>query len=106
MEGLDESTELWRPPYFCHSSQFIISATGDVAFIVGGNGLTSVEVYSPEGKCQHRLSDIPIEGDSFMLPVLAYIDGKILSCAGNTMVALGEVSDTLNTDTSLSNSPP
>lgn len=84
-----------------------MNVVGFVALIVGSGGHgPAVELYSPEGKCQHRLSDIPIEGDSFILPVLAYIDGKILSCAGNTMVALGEVSDTLNTDTSLSNSPP
>jgi hypothetical protein len=35
--------------------------SGEVAFIVGGDGTTSVEVYSPDGKCQHSLAPIPVE---------------------------------------------
>ena len=56
---------------------------GQVALIIGTLGLgPAVEVYSPDGKCQHQLANIPIEGSTLRLPTIAYIDGKILSCAG------------------------
>ena len=53
-----------------------------MALVVGGNTGPVVEVYSPEGKCQHRLSDIPIGGTAFNTPVLAFIDENIFACAG------------------------
>jgi hypothetical protein len=34
-----------------------------VAFIVGGDNTNSVEVYSPEGKCQHKLAPVPNEAE-------------------------------------------
>ena len=43
-----------------------------------------MEVFSPDGKCQHQLASIPVNGSYLHYPVLAYIDGKILSCAGDT----------------------
>jgi len=45
-----------------------MSFSGEVAFIVGGDNTNSVEVYSPEGKCQHKLAPIPneSEGTSFV----------------------------------------
>jgi hypothetical protein len=55
-----------------------------VALVVGGEYGPFVEVYSPEGKCQHRLSDIPIGGNSFYFPVLALIDENIFACAGSS----------------------
>jgi hypothetical protein len=55
-----------------------------VALIVGGLRGSSVEVYSPEGKCQHLLSDIPIEATYFKQPVLAFVDNKIIACAGDS----------------------
>jgi len=57
-----------------------------VAFVVGGNNNGSVEVISPNGKCQHQLPDIPIGlyYTYFTTPVMAYIDGKILVCAGDS----------------------
>ncbi len=60
--------------------------TGYVALIVGSSDQgPAVEVYSPDGKCQHRLADIPVGGAYLHLPTLAYIDGKILSCAGDAV---------------------
>ena len=60
-----------------------VSEKGFVALIVGGDMYgPAVEIYSPEGKCQHRLPDIPIGGSYLVLPILSYINGKIMSCAG------------------------
>ena len=61
----------------------ILLILGYVALIVGGVGHgPAVEVYSPDGKCQHQLASIPTGGLYQYVPTLAYIDGKILSCAG------------------------
>ena len=62
-----------------------VSEKGFVALIVGGDMYgPAVEIYSPEGKCQHRLPDIPIGGSYLVLPTLSYINGKIMSCAGHS----------------------
>ena len=62
-----------------------VSEKGFVALIVGGDRYgPAVEIYSPEGKCQHRLPDIPIGGISLHIPTLSYINGKIMSCAGHS----------------------
>jgi hypothetical protein len=55
---------------------------GFVALVVGGVFGPFVEVYSPEGKCQHRLTEIPIGGTKLHYPVLALIDEQIFACAG------------------------
>ncbi len=55
---------------------------GIVALIVGGDGPT-VEVYSPNGDCQHQLPNIPTVSGGFHLPAPAYINGKLLSCGGH-----------------------
>ena len=49
--------------------------------MVGGsiNGL-KVEVYSPDGMCQHNLAPLPV---SLNEPVPAYIDNKIFVCGGS-----------------------
>jgi len=39
----------------------------------------TVELYSPNGKCHHSLANLP---SGAMDPVLAFVDNKILSCAG------------------------
>ncbi len=39
----------------------------------------NVELYSPTGKCNHKLSDLPIFCDN---PVLDYVDKKIIACSG------------------------
>jgi hypothetical protein len=57
---------------------------GFVALVVGGDVGPSVVVYSPEGRCQHRLPDIPIGGTQLHYLVLAFIDEKIFVCAGNS----------------------
>ena len=41
--------------------------SGEVTFIVGGDDTNSVEVYSPEGKCQHRLASVLNESDGMMM---------------------------------------
>ena len=62
-----------------------VSEKGFVALIVGGDSYgPAVEIYSPEGKCQHRLPDIPIRGSFLHIPTLSYINGKIMSCAGHS----------------------
>jgi hypothetical protein len=61
---------------------FIFDTSGFVAFVVGGNDHTEVELYSPEGNCQHNLAPIPVSGLESHEPILAYIDDKILACAG------------------------
>ncbi len=45
---------------------------------MGGSG-TSVEIYSPTGNCNHKLSDLPIASD---LPVLVYVKKMIIACSG------------------------
>ena len=62
--------------WFCFS--------GSVALIVGGEGKFDVELYSPEGQCQHLLAPIPgrIIMTEFWKPVLAYLGGKIMACHG------------------------
>ena len=58
--------------------------SGQVALIIGGtspNGPT-VELFSPDGKCQHQLADIPTRGTYLYGPALAYIENKIFSCGG------------------------
>ena len=57
---------------------------GFVAFVVGGE-LSGVEIFSPDGKCQHRLADVPINGSYYHFPVLALVDDGILSCSGHTL---------------------
>jgi hypothetical protein len=59
------------------------SILGFVAFVVGGNGnagIQRVELYSPDGNCQHNLSSVPVE---LYEPVLSHIDDKIFACGGN-----------------------
>ena len=58
-----------------------------MALVVGGDpnsGGASVEVFSPEGKCQHLLSSIPVGGTYLHIPVLSYIGGNIFACAGHS----------------------
>jgi len=49
--------------------------------VVGDYKSREVEIYSPEGKCQHLLKNI--ESHGFLRPILAYIRGKILACGAN-----------------------
>jgi hypothetical protein len=57
----------------------MFDTSGFVAFVVGGNNHKDVELYSPDGNCQHSLSPIPVSGYE---SVLAFIDDKILACGG------------------------
>ena len=61
-----------------------LSFKGQVALIVGTNGFgPAAEIYSPEGNCQHQLANLPVNTTNPLIPTLAYIDGKILSCGGH-----------------------
>ena len=51
--------------------------------VVGGEGKFDVELYSPEGKCQHVLAKVPGRMTEFWRPVLAYLGGKIMACHGS-----------------------
>jgi N-acetylneuraminic acid mutarotase len=62
---------------------FILDTSGFVAFVVGGNVHKEVELYSPEGNCQHSLAPIPVSGSESYEPVLAFTDEKILACGGS-----------------------
>ena len=44
----------------------------------------AVEIFSPDAKCQHRLADIPINGNYYHIPVVTLVDDGILSCGGHT----------------------
>jgi hypothetical protein len=53
---------------------------GQVAFIAGGwNSLSAVELYSPNGDCQHLLAPLPIP---LMQYILVRFKDSILACAG------------------------
>ncbi len=46
----------------------------------------NVEIYSPDGGCQHLLREIPDSYlDGFYRPILAYIGGKILACGADCL---------------------
>jgi len=49
---------------------------------VGGNGRSSAELYSPEGKCNQFLAPIPINGTNFEV-LLTYLNQKIFACGGH-----------------------
>ncbi len=57
-----------------------------MALVAGGHvsAGSSVEVFSPEGKCQHLLANVPVGGSHWHIPVLAYIEGNIFACAGHS----------------------
>ena len=58
-----------------------IFTDGFVAFVVGHSQTGhAVEIFSPDGKCQHRLADIPINGSNFQSLVIALVDNGIFSC--------------------------
>jgi len=61
---------------------FILDTSGFVAFVVGGFGHKEVELYSPDGTCQHSLAPFPVSGSEYFEPVLAFMDEKILACGG------------------------
>jgi hypothetical protein len=65
-------------------SKQLFSLSGNVAFVVGGDGSFEVELYSPEGGCQYVLKSVPdYLMSEFWRPVLAYISDKILACGGS-----------------------
>ena len=60
------------------NQKITISFLGFVAVVVGGpDEKTTSEVYSPNGKCQHKLPNIPFDGLS---PVLALINETVFAC--------------------------
>ncbi len=70
--------------YFCKdNNNDLFCFLGFVALIVGGSDGATVEVYSPNGDCQHQLPNIPSVSGYLRYPTPAYIDGKLLSCGGH-----------------------
>lgn len=51
-----------------------------VAFVVGGSGFKSAELYSPNGNCSYQLADVPTLSTAVESPVLGILDGKIICC--------------------------
>jgi hypothetical protein len=52
-----------------------------VALIVGGNGPSTVELYSPTGNCNYLLAPLPTTGTNFEI-ILAYLNQVIFVCGG------------------------
>ncbi len=52
-----------------------------MVLLAGGNGQSSVEVYSPNGKCNYALAPLPTAGTNFGL-ILSYINQVIFACGG------------------------
>ena len=50
---------------------------------MGGNGRSSSELYSPQGKCNQFLAPVPINGNNFEI-ILTYLNQKIFACGGYT----------------------
>ena len=77
---------------------------GYVAFVLGGS-LLDVELYSSEGKCQHKLASLPSISISFNDPVMVLINNQVLACGGSnsyTCVVYDIKSDSWNFLTSAS----
>ena len=54
--------------------------SGFVALVVGDDNTASVEVYSPNGKCNYRLAPLPSARRHN--PVLVYANHQIIACSG------------------------
>ncbi len=54
-----------------------------VALLAGGNGVFSMEAYSPGGGCSLPLGNVPQEIWNYA-PILGYINGKITYCQANS----------------------
>ena len=67
-----------------HAHQYVsLLFQGQVAFVVGGYGddpppHNHVEVFSPDGGCQHIVAPLPIQ--QLINPVLVLLDGHIVAC--------------------------
>ena len=66
----------------------LMSVQGQVALIIGtSESGPAVEVFSPDGNCQHQLASIPALVTSWSYPTIAYIGGNILSYGGDKSVS-------------------
>ena len=79
----------------------LIFFTGYVALVVGGFDSSSVELYSPTGKCNHLLAPVPASG--VKNPVLVYVDEMIIACQGG--VACWQYDTLKNSWTEISPAP-
>ncbi len=52
-----------------------------VVLLAGGNGQSSVELYSPTGSCNYPLAPLPTNGTNFGI-ILSYINQVIFACGG------------------------
>jgi hypothetical protein len=66
----------WAQPSTTTSICIIL---GFVALIAGGDGHAEVELYSPDGNCQHKLAPLPVASYK---PVLAFIANMFLAYGG------------------------
>jgi hypothetical protein len=57
-------------------SFFYNTVLGYVAFVVGGTGVDSVELYSPNGKCQHQLAPVGV----LPRPFIGIMNGLVVTC--------------------------
>ena len=60
-------------------NNILFSISGFVSLAVGKSKTMSVEVYSPTGKCNHKLGEFPVICSN---PVLVEADSKIIGCCG------------------------
>ena len=77
----NNSQSWWAGKNLSYEKKFQ-TVSGFVAFVVGGGGHDEVEIFSPDGNCQHRLASFPLS--PIRQPVLAYIDNQVLACGGVT----------------------
>jgi hypothetical protein len=72
-----------------HQIVFELLLIGQVAFITGGwSGVSSVELYSPNGDCQHQLAPLPVD---LMYHVLEKYGNTIIACAGLLIVPFVDI---------------
>ena len=74
---------------------------GYVAFVVGG-GVLDAELYSPEGKCQHKLAPLPAEISYF--PYLMVFRSQVIVCGltpGQNCFVYDIIKDSWSTTTSM-----
>ena len=71
----------WNSFFSQRQKLYHLIFAGEVAFISGGNTLTSVELFSPEGNCLHTIAPLPID---MHLHINYYKKNQIYACKGGT----------------------
>ena len=60
--------------------------TDMVAFIVGGVNTTTVELYSPNGKCSVQLANLPSSNIGVTYPIVGIVNQDIIACDDQTQI--------------------